>query len=276
MGCFAGSQCQGFRVKFRLGFCNWPSLTPREQIPPPTSLWRARHTTAMPFELPIFPLNVVLFPGMPLPLHIFEPRYRRMIGRCLENDRTFGVAHIVEGTEGQSGTLPANVGCTAEIVQVTPFADGRMNLQTLGTRRFQILSLREEDDYLIGECEWYEDEPEEDGLLGVSMNTRRILSRYFDSLSLNTELPAELGELDVPQDPYALSMFIAAVLTLPLHQKQTLLELTSTRNRLELEEFLLERADIVQRAYAKRSALGQNDTPSDPKLGQFSDFVSLN
>jgi Lon protease-like protein len=230
----------------------------------------------MPFELPIFPLNVVLFPGMPLPLHIFEPRYRRMIARCLENDRTFGVSHLVEGVEGQPGTLPANVGCTAEIVQVTPFADGRMNLQTLGTRRFQILSIREEDEYLIGECEWYEDEPGEDGLLGVSMNTRHMLSRYFDSLALNTELPAELGELDVPQDPYALSMFIAAVLTLPLHQKQTLLELTSTRNRLELEEFLLERADLVQRAYAKRIAQGQGEMPPDPTLGQFAAFVSLN
>lgn len=230
----------------------------------------------MPFELPIFPLSVVLFPGMPLPLHIFEPRYRRMIGRCLENDRTFGVAHILEGTEGQTDNFPATIGCTAEIMEVTPFADGRMNLQTLGTRRFKILSLREEDEYLVGECEWYEDEAVEDGLIAVSMTTRHMLSRYFDSLALNTELPAELGELDVPQDPYSLSMFIAAVLTLPLNQKQTLLELTSTRHRLELEEFLLERADIVQRAFAKRAALGQNETPPDASLGQFSDFVSLN
>ncbi len=61
----------------------------------------------MSFELPILPLNVVLFPGMPLPLHIFEPRYRLMINRCIDANKVFGVAMLIEGQEGQSGTLPA-------------------------------------------------------------------------------------------------------------------------------------------------------------------------
>ncbi|HEX8465016.1 MAG TPA: LON peptidase substrate-binding domain-containing protein [Abditibacterium sp.] len=230
----------------------------------------------MSFELPLFPLNVVLFPGMPLPLHIFEPRYRLMIGRCLEADRAFGVAQIADGSEGASGTVPQSVGTVAEIIEVAPFADGRMNLQTVGTRRFEILSIRETDDYLIGTCEWLEDDPELDDLWGIAHQTRRILSRYFDSLSQNTELSADLGALDVPQDPFALSMFIGAILSLPSDQKQQLLEMTSTRQRLELEEFLLERADLVQRAFSKHAAHGYLQPPSDSNLGQFANFVSLN
>ena len=230
----------------------------------------------MSFELPLFPLNVVLFPGMPLPLHIFEPRYRLMIERCLDGDSTFGVAQIVEGQEGASDTIPAPIGCAAEIIEVAPLADGRLNVQTLGTRRFEILSLREQDDYLVGTCQWLEDEPLDEGLLRVAMRVRALLSRYFDSLSLSTELPTELGALDVPQDPYALSMFIAAIMALPNNQKQTLLEMTSTKERLEIEEFLLERAEIVHRAYAKRAAQGSTEPPQDHTLGHYANFVSLN
>ena len=230
----------------------------------------------MSFELPLFPLNVVLFPGMPLPLHIFEPRYRLMIERCLDADNVFGVAQIIEGQEGENGTLPSAIGCAAEIIEVAPFADGRLNVQTLGTRRFEIMSLREQDDYLVGTCQWLEDEPGEDGLLRASTRVRALLSRYFDSLSISTSLPAELGQLDVPQDPYSLSMFIAAIMTLPNNQKQTLLEMTSTNSRLEVEEFLLERANIVHLAFAKRAAQGQTEPPVDQSLGHYANFVSLN
>ncbi len=230
----------------------------------------------MPFELPIFPLSVVLFPGMPLPLHIFEPRYRLMIGRALQSDKTFGVAQMVEGSEGHSETWPASVGTTAEILEVVPFADGRMNVQTVGGRRFRILSIREEDEYLVAQCEWLEDDDTQDSLSRLAMTTRRNLSRYFDALALNTDASVEAEDLDVPQDPQALSMFIAAILQLPLQQKQELLELTDTRARLEIEDFLLERATIIQRAFAKRTANGEATVTGDSSLGPMSGFVSLN
>ncbi|PQV65507.1 ATP-dependent Lon protease/hypothetical protein [Abditibacterium utsteinense] len=229
----------------------------------------------MSFEIPLFPLNVVLFPGMPLPLHIFEPRYRLMIGRCMEGERTFGVAQMAEGVEGMSATTAMPVGTVAEIIEVEPFADGRMNVQTVGTRRFEILSTRQQDDYLMATCDWLEDEIEGD-LSGDATRARHTLSRYFDSLAVNTELPADLGDLDVPNDPFALSMFIAAIMSLPDDQKQQLLEMTSTRNRLQLEEFLLERADIVQRAFSKHAAMGHIQPPIDHSLGQFSGFISPN
>jgi Lon protease-like protein len=135
--------------------------------------------------------------------------------------------------------------------------------------------MREEDDYLIGTCQWIEDEEEEKTDFST-LKVRQVLSRYFDALSLNTELPIELGELEIPENAFELSMFIAAILTLPNNQKQTLLELTSTCNRLELEEFLLERATIVHLAYAKRLAQGESTSTNDLSMGPMSDFVSLN
>ncbi len=230
----------------------------------------------MSFELPIFPLNVVLFPGMALPLHIFEPRYRVMIERCLESDRTFGVALLAQGVEGQSGTLPALVGCIAQITDVAPFADGRINLQTVGGRRFQVLALREEDDYLIGTLDWLDDEAETAKTPELARRAQWILKRYLDSLVQNTALDAELGEIEMPADAYLLSMWIGAVLTLPNAQKQTLLELTSTDTRLELEDFLLRRAEIVQRAYARRLEEGGEAPPYDTSLGPMAQFASLN
>lgn len=230
----------------------------------------------MPFELPIFPLGVVLFPGMPLPLHVFEPRYCLMIGRVLRRDKTFGVAQLIEGSEGQPNPWPASVGTTAQILEVVPFADGRMNVQAIGGRRFHILSVREEDEYLIAQCEWLEDDEAPDGLVRLSMRTRRALSRYFDALALNSPTALETGDLDVPQDPQSLSMFIAAILQLPLQQKQELLEMTDTRARLEVEDFLLERAMIIQLAFAKRIANGEATSTGDLSLGPMSGFVSLN
>lgn len=230
----------------------------------------------MSFELPLFPLNVVLFPGMPLPLHIFEPRYRLMINRCVDAGRVFGVAMLIEGQEGQSGTVPAGVGCTARILEVAPFADGRMNLSTVGERRFRILSMREEDEYLIGTCEWLEDEPESERTSELATRLRRRLSSYFDAMSLNTQLPAQLADLEIPQGGELFSLFIGAILSLPNPQKQQLLEMTCTDDRLEVEEYLLERAEIVQRAYAYRAAQGYKEPPADTQLGQLSNFVSLN
>lgn len=226
------------------------------------------------FEIPIFPLNVVLFPGMPLPLHIFEPRYRLMIGRCLEADNFFGVALISEGVEGHNHTLPAPVGCTAQIIEVAPFADGRMNLHTIGDRRFRILELREEDEYLVGTVEWLDDEIPTDQTEVLAFQTRQILRRYLETLAQTGNAPE--GEIEVPEDPYLLSMWAAAIMTLPNTQKQTLLEMVSTDTRLELEEFLLRRAQIVQLAYAKRLAQGQTEPPYDTTLGPMAQFASLN
>lgn len=231
----------------------------------------------MTFELPLFPLNVVLFPGMRLPLHIFEPRYRLMIRRCLEADRAFGVALIVEGEEGHPDTVPAQAGCTAEILESTPFADGRMNLMTVGRRRFRVLSTREEDGYLVGTVQWLDDPATGAETALQASRVRRMVSRYLSALAQNAKvsnLPVE--ELDIPDDSYRLSMWIAALIPLSTEQQQHLLEMESTADRLDLEFSLLRRAEIVQLAYAKRANWNPSEPAAEEPFGPYSQFVSLN
>src|SRR5829696_6475181 len=111
-------------------------------------------------EVPVFPLNTVLFPGMPLPLHIFEPRYREMIGACTRDEKPFGVLLIQEGPEVGPGAVPFKVGTLARIVDVNQFPDGRLNIVTVGTHRFRLLNLSaDKQSYFVGDVEPIEDDP---------------------------------------------------------------------------------------------------------------------
>src|SRR5690606_11558427 len=103
------------------------------------------------YEIPLFPLNVVLFPGMPLPLHIFEERYKTMIADCIRENRPFGVVLIEEGSAEQGPLAkPVAIGCTAEIAQVQPLDEGRMFIMTVGRERFRIVRLEYGKPYLVG------------------------------------------------------------------------------------------------------------------------------
>ena len=231
----------------------------------------------MSFELPLFPLNVVLFPGMALPLHIFEPRYRLMINRCLENDKTFGVTLIAEGDEGQNDTKPSLVGTAAEIIEATPFPDGRINLQTMGKRRFRVLSVREEDDYLIGLVEWLDDVKSERAVPAYVVKVRALLQRYLKLLMLNAKVTGlDVEAVDIPRDAATLSLTVGALLSLSNEEKQELLEMTSTAARLSYEYALLRRAEIVQIAFAERIASGQTASPYDENLGPAARYLSVN
>jgi Lon protease-like protein len=236
----------------------------------------------MPLEIPIFPLNVILFPGMQLPLHIFEPRYKLMVQRCLDGDyfdipRAFGVALMVAGREGESETMPAPIGCMADIMQSTPLPDGRINLMCVGRRRFEILSLREEDDYLVGNVEWLDDERGEavnthDDLI-EAQRTRGALESYLASIAQNAgSLAPDVMQLEIPSSPEVFSMWVAALLPLSAHEKQPLLETTSTLQRLQREYSLLRRAEVIQRAYFKRADFLQQSGNPDG----VDQFASLN
>ncbi|MEZ4622859.1 MAG: LON peptidase substrate-binding domain-containing protein [Caldilineaceae bacterium] len=105
-------------------------------------------------DLPLFPLkNVVLFPGMVLPLHIFEPRYREMINRCIDEQLPFGVVLIEEGTEIGEAATPHRIGTGAKIIRVERLEDGRMNITALGTERFQIQEVHHDRAYLTATVE---------------------------------------------------------------------------------------------------------------------------
>ena len=109
-------------------------------------------------RLPLFPLRTVLFPGMALPLHIFEERYRLMIGRCMEERSPFGVVLIRSGEEVGAAAEPHDIGTTARIASVQRLEDGRMNLVALGEQRFRILQLDNSGPYLAGDVEYLHSE----------------------------------------------------------------------------------------------------------------------
>jgi Lon protease-like protein len=236
----------------------------------------------MPLEIPIFPLNVILFPGMQLPLHIFEPRYQLMVQRCLAGDyfdvpQAFGVALIVAGREGESETMPTPVGCLADITQSVSLPDGRFNLMCVGRRRFEIISLREEDGYLVGNIEWLDDERGEavnahDDLI-EARRTRGALENYLAAIAQNAgSLAPDVMQLEIPSSPEDFSMWVAALLPLSPQEKQPLLETASTLNRLQQEYSLLRRAEVIQRAYLKRADLLRRS--GDP--GATDQLASLN
>jgi Lon protease-like protein len=169
--------------------------------------------------LPLFPLDVVLFPGTPLPLHIFEPRYKEMIGECLAQHRHFGVVRAVE--QGL-----ADVGCTAEIITVVKeYPDGRLDLVTEGRKRFELLRVNQERSFLQAEVLMIDDEP---GTPPQADTARAV--------QLHSELLAIAGATqDISAaDPSLLSFYLAGSLPLDLDFKQKLLALRSEPERLSL------------------------------------------
>ena len=202
-------------------------------------------------ELPLFPLNVVLFPGMPLPLHIFEERYKTMIGECLENDAPFGIVLIKEGPEVGGPANPFSVGTTARIVRVERLDDGRMNLLTEGRRRFSIVEITQRVPYIKGFVEFI---GEETGELAKNLVSQAgdLFGEYLQSLAGLRGGWVRQGK--VPDDVQVLSYIIAHFLDLSVQVKQRLLEVPSSQERLEEELPLLRsQCENVRRQLAKRT-----------------------
>jgi Lon protease-like protein len=169
--------------------------------------------------IPLFPLDVVLFPGTPLPLHIFEPRYKEMIGECLAQHRTFGVVRVVE--QGL-----AEVGCTAEIVTVVKeYPDGRLDLVAEGRQRFELVRVNQERSFLQAEVLMIDDEPG-DPLKEDSSRAVQLHSELLAIAGAKQDLSAA--------DPSLLSFYLAGSLPLDLDFKQKLLSLRSERERISL------------------------------------------
>jgi Lon protease-like protein len=192
-------------------------------------------------ETPLFPLNTVLFPGMPLPLHIFEPRYREMIGVCSSEERPFGVLLIREGMEVGAPALPFDVGTLARIVAVDRLEDGRMHIVTVGTTRFHLLGYStEKKPYIVGDVEPLADEPaNQEAARALSQEVGTIVQRYVALTQAAAE--QELTPLQLPTDPEDLSYLAGAVLRIRNRERQQLLELRSTVERLTQEKEILDR-----------------------------------
>ncbi|GAC1380568.1 MAG: LON peptidase substrate-binding domain-containing protein [Ktedonobacteraceae bacterium] len=197
--------------------------------------------SAKAIELPLFPLNVVLFPGMVLPLHIFEPRYRQMISDCQMRKQPFGVV-LVRPHSQPLQEEPYSVGTMAEIRDLNRLEDGRFILMAMGLQRFRILSQHRQKPYLSAIVEEFEDvsEPQED-LKAFAKQAHSLFSTYLEMLLKAANEQNKDVRSHLPDTPAALSHFIAYFLDIQDEQKQQFLELTSTAQRLQAEITILRR-----------------------------------
>lgn len=176
----------------------------------------------MSFELSLFPLQTVLFPGMPLALHIFEPRYLQMIGACMRTRQPFGVVLIREGQEaGGDAVEPFSIGCTAEIAQVQPQEDGRLQLLVIGRDRFRILALHHDQPYLTGTVERFPLQEDTGANRAAVDALRPWVEQYLTLLSKAGEM--EFDATRLPSEPEELAYLAATVLQVPVQEKQALL-----------------------------------------------------
>ena len=197
--------------------------------------------SAKAIELPLFPLNLVLFPGMVLPLHIFEPRYRRMIADCQEQERPFGIV-LVKPDSQPLQEEPYPVGTMAEIRDLNRLEDGRFLLMAVGLQRFRILSQHRQKPYLSGIVETFEDMAEPaDALMASAKQAQSLFSTYLEMLLKAANETEHNISSYLPNPPEALSHFIAYFLDIQDEQKQHWLELTSTTQRLQEEITILRR-----------------------------------
>lgn len=176
-------------------------------------------------KLPLFPLNTVLFPNMPITLHIFEERYKEMINECIAENLPFGVVLIKEGT-AESAASPQKIGCTANIAQVQPLQEGRMNLVGLGEERFEIKGLSYDKPYLVGQVEilpFTEPTSIENRVIGRRLNG--VLVDYLNVLSSVGEVQFNIDKL--PDDPLELAYLAGTLLQAPNEKKQEILEINN-------------------------------------------------
>jgi hypothetical protein len=215
-------------------------------------------------DLPLFPLHTVLCPGIALPLHVFEPRYRLLVARCLAEDRPFGVVWIRDGHEVGGGELAiATVGTFAEIREADRLVDGRYDLVALGTERFRVVAVdTASEPYIVARVAPVDDVVvDEDRAARLARVVTRRFVRYVaevtdaaatdeadddDAEDGDAEAPAAAAFADdetdlrgvvdralaIPADPTLLSHLLSGIVELDLPRRQALLEAETTEARL--------------------------------------------
>ncbi len=184
-------------------------------------------------RLPLFPLPVVLFPGGPMPLHVFEPRYRQMVAHCVEGDRTFGLVYHDPDVEGPFLVEPGRVGCTAEILNYQPLPDGRSLVLVRGGERFEVED-GIESPHLYWECVAapYTDA----GAPVPRTRRRRTIGLFYDVLEHVVGHPKPFPEID---DTAETAFQLAQAIRVDPTWQQRLLESRSEAERLDQVEGLL-------------------------------------
>jgi ATP-dependent Lon protease len=218
-------------------------------------------------ELPVFPLPLVLFPGVPLPLHIFEERYRRMLADVRAANSLFGLSYFDPNTSAGDRPPAGHVGCATEVVEVQTMPDGRSNILTLGVARYRVAEYVERGEpYLVARVEFFEDEDSDaslvrkraDEVTEMFMRIARAMRSINDERGSLPELPRE--------DPERLSFLVAAVVEMDAGDKQELLELRSTTERLRRLYTLLSQAVSSYETRARTHELARGNGHAGKKI----------
>jgi Lon protease-like protein len=181
-------------------------------------------------EISIFPLpNLVLFPNIVVPLHIFEERYKMMINTCIERDEPFGLVLLRSGAEEEKEGTIHRVGVTVRIVQVERLDDGRMNILVEGESRFRIHRFIQQTPYWKASVDFFEDD---ESRQPIETLYDEVADLYRKVAGLSARLSAsQESELSLPESAADLSFMVTYVLDLDSEEKQKLLEITSTGER---------------------------------------------
>jgi uncharacterized protein len=217
--------------------------------------------------MPLFPLGTVLFPGLVLPLHIFEERYRRLVRDLLDGPepQEFGVIAIRKGREtGVDGVSALHeIGCTARLRQVEQHEDGRFELVTVGTRRFRLLGLDHSRPYLRGAIEPLTEETGDEAAAAQAVKAvQRVFREYLDALA--AEGAARINVPDLPDEPVLLSYLVAAAMIVDLSDRQVLLAEPDAAGRLAAERTLLARETRILRTLTSTPATDLRSSPYSP------------
>jgi uncharacterized protein len=213
--------------------------------------------------MPLFPLTTVLFPGMRLPLHIFEPRYQRLVADLLEQPeprRRFGVIAIRKGQETGADSVSAlhEIGCIARVQQAEALGDGQYDLATVGTERFRLLRLDRSLPYFQGEIEPLPEEVADAEAVDAgipAVAVRRVQGAFRGYLNALTDRGGGvISVADLPDEPLLLSYIVAAAMIIDLPERQSLLAAPDALSRLRAERSLLVREIGMLRATTSRPA----------------------
>jgi Lon protease-like protein len=214
--------------------------------------------------LPLFPLGTVLFPGLLLPLHIFEDRYRQLVRDLADGPepRRFGVIAIRHGRETGVDGIQAlhEIGCTATLRQIKPLEDGRYDLVTAGTERFRLVGLDDSKPYLQGQVELLAEETGDEAEAAQAVRVVRDGFRGYLS-ALGERGITQVSAPELPEDPVTLSYLVAASMIIDLSDRQGLLAQPDALHRLTAERTLLSRELTMLRALTATPAPDLRNSP---------------
>jgi Lon protease-like protein len=218
-------------------------------------------------HLPVFPLPLVLLPNELLPLHIFEPRYRRMIKDVEQDRHFFGVSFFDPETSATDKPAIGTIGCVAEVRDVQTLPDGRSNILTIGVVRYRLLDYVEAgEDYLIGDLDFFEDQPHDSATLQPL--TDEVYELFERVAKAAFKISGSRGTFpEIPRaEPEKLSFLITAAFNLDIEMKSAMLEITSTEERLEKIHDMLTQAVDKMEETAEIQDVAKSNGHSDKKI----------